>query len=121
MENNSTKQEVSFRGIAIPEVNVQSKYQVADSQKVIDKISRMTPEQQKDVTLESVHYTDREISEVKLTTGDIIPVETAIALAQNSLLAGYTTGKTMNGGRTLKAKPSSRNNKSKSVALLPKF
>ena len=113
------EQTVSFRGINIPEINFKPNYQVADSKQVLDKISKMDASQQKSITLSAVHYSDRDISDVKLSTGDIVPVETAIALADNSMLAGYVTGTTRYGAKTLKASPGK--NSGTRIRELPKF
>lgn len=122
MENNENR-EVSFRGKPIPEVTPKSNFQVADSKQVIDKISKMDRGQQKSVTIDAIHYGDRGISEVKLTTGDIVPIETAIALAENRMLNGYSTGATPYGGRTLRTKPDTSKNRNEwnSIHSLPKF
>ena len=118
MENTNSKA-MSFRGMPIPEINIKPNYQIADSKQVIDKISKMDSNQQKNITLSAVHYNDRDVSDVKLSTGDIVPVETAIALAENSMLAGYVTGTTRHGGKTLKASPGK--DSGKSIHTLPKF
>lgn len=81
----------------------------------------MDDHQRKGVSLEAVHYGDRGISEVKLTTGDIVPIETAIALAENHMLAGYSTGKTVRGGRVLRSKPDPKNMGYVSIHKLPEF
>ena len=119
METN--KSEMSFRGIPIPEVNVKPTYQLADSRQVLDKISNMTNEQRKDITISGIHYENKNIADVKLSTGDIIPVETAIALAENKMLTGYSSGSTMHGGRILRTKPSPDADKGKSIHDLPQF
>ena len=87
--NQEQNQDTSFRGMPIPEVQPENNYQVADSKKVIDKIMSMSPEERKNVTLDSIHYQDKEISIVKLSTGDVVPVEAAIALAENKMLNGF--------------------------------
>lgn len=120
MEIKNTK-ETSFRGKEIPEVNVKQDYQIADSKQVIDKIAKMTKEQRNDLKIDSVHYADHRLSEVKLSTGDIIPVEIAIALTENSLLKGYTTGNTFYGGKTLRAKPSTSSEAKTRIRDLPQF
>lgn len=111
-ENNiklEEKEEISFRGKPIPEVIPKNNYQVSDSKQVIEKIKNMSREEQKNVTLEGIHYGDWGISDVKLSTGDIVPIETAIALAENHMLSGYTTGATFKGGRTLRSLPDQSN------------
>lgn len=113
--------EVSFRGIPVPEVIKRVPYQVSDSQQVIDKISQMKAEDRGTVTLSGIHYDDRGISDVKLSTGDIVPIETAIALAENYMLKGYSTGKTMQGGRTLRSKPSADDKDYNYLHDLPQF
>ena len=119
MENNV--KETSFRGMPIPEVTKKISYQVADSQKVIDKIIAMPPEEQKKITLDSIHYQDKEISEVKLSTGDIITVEAAIALAENALLNGFRAGRNARGDKTLRAVPNYDGKERNSIHNLPKF
>ena len=114
-------QEVSFHGKPIPEVIPKVNFEVADSQSVINKVTSMDDEQRRNVTIDSVHYTGRGITEVKLNTGDIVPIETAIALAENHMLAGYSTGKTVRGGRTLRSKPDPKNENWKSIHELPHF
>ncbi len=100
------KQNMSFRGNPIPEVFPKSEYTVADSQTIVDKINSMTEDQRQEVTIDAAYFEKYKITDVRLTTGDIISVETAIALASNNMLSGYSTGATMNGGRTLRSKPS---------------
>ena len=104
-----TDTEVSFRGKPIPEVIPKSNFTVSDSTEVINKITSMNDSQRKEVSIEAIHYGDGGISDVKLTTGDIVPIETAIALAGNHMLAGYSTGKTVRGGRVLRSKPDPKN------------
>lgn len=121
MKNQTQNQETSFRGMPIPEVEVKKDYQIADSKKVIDKIMAMSPEEQRNVTLESIHYQDKEISEVKLSTGDIVPVEAAIALAEKEMLNGFRAGRNAKGKRTLRAAPNFRSNEKNSIHKLPVF
>lgn len=113
--------EMSFRGIPIPQVTKKQTYQVADSQKVIDKITSMNPSEQKNITIESIHYQDDEISQVKLSTGDIVEVEAAIALADNALLKGYRAGRNARGDRTLRALPNYNGEGRNSIHNLPRF
>lgn len=121
MENNIQAQETSFRGMPIPEVMKKVDYQVADSQKVIDKIVAMSPEEQKKVTLDSIHYQDKDISAVKLSTGDIISIEAAIALAENALLSGFRAGRNARGDKTLRAMPNYDGKGKNSIHNLPQF
>lgn len=113
---------VSFRGEPIPEISKKENFKVADSQSVINKI---VSSNDRNVSIEAVNFSDGafRIANVKLTTGDIVPIETAIALAQNRFLKGYTTGKTMRGGRTLRSVPSTDENNTQSIGLydLPRF
>ena len=113
-----SEQEVSFRGNPIPEVHPRQSFNVANSRDVINKVSSMKAG---DVTIEAIHYGTFGISEVKLTTGDIVPIETAIALAENKMLKGYSTGKTTRGGRTLRSLPDPKNKDVKGLHQLPKF
>lgn len=106
---------VSFRGEPIPEIVAKSDIKYADTDQVVNKLKA-----QKDITIDSVHFENHSLSAVKLTSGDIVPVETAIALAQNNLINGYSTGATMRGGRTLRSKPSP-NNKIPGIYSLPRF
>lgn len=115
---NGSQQEQSFRGYQIPQITDQTGFQVSDSRQVIEKIKNMPPEEQQEVTIEAVHFEGWRVSHVKLTTGDIVPVETAIALAKNNMLNGYTTGATMHGKRTLRSKPSTDG---KGIYELPRF
>ena len=118
MEEN---REISFRGIPVPEVVAKQNYQVTDGKQVIDKISKMSKEQLKNVTVSGIHYDNKSISDVKLSTGEVISLETAIALAENKLLSGYSAGSTMHGGRFLRTKPSPDNDGGKSIHDLPQF
>ena len=119
MENKN--QETSFRGLAIPEVYKKEPYKVADSQTIINKIVAMSPDEQKMLTLCGVHYEDKDITEVKLSTGDIIPVEAAIALAANDLLTGFRAGRNARGDRTLRASPNYYGTGKNSIHNLPEF
>lgn len=122
MENmNQNNQEVSFRGMPIPQVTKKQDYQIANSQQVIDKIVAMKPEDQKNVTIQSIHYQDKDITAVKLSTGDIVPVETAIALADNALLSGFRAGRNARGDRTLRCLPNYDGEGKNSIHNLPKF
>lgn len=116
-----TNTEVSFRGRPIPEVKPKSNFKVSDSNEVISKINSMDANQKSEVSIEAVHYGDKGISDVKLTTGDIVPIETAIALAGNHMLAGYSTGKTVRGGRVLRSKPDPKNVEYHGIHSLPEF
>lgn len=113
---------VSFRGEPIPEVIKREDFKVADSQSVIDKI---VSSNNRDVTIEAVNFSggSYRLANVKLTTGDIVPIETAIALAQNNFLKGYTTGSTMRGGKTLRSVPSTDKKNTEATGLydLPRF
>lgn len=115
-----TDDHVSFRGNPIPEVIPKNNFEIADSSQVIQKINNMSDNDKRSVTIESVHF-DRGLSDVKLTTGDVVPVETAIALAENNMLAGYSTGATMRGGRILRSKPDPKNKDYKGIYSLPRF
>ena len=119
MENNSA--ELSFRGKAIPEIMLRPSYQLADDNQVINKVSSMTQEQRAQLKIDAVHYDDYRLSEVKLSTGDIIPVETAIALVDNSLIDGYSTGTTAYGGKTLRSKPATSKEAKTRMRDLPRF
>lgn len=112
---------VSFRGQPIPEVIPKSNFEEADSRVVIDKIISMSPDQRKSVTIESAHFDNYRLADVKLTTGDIVPVETAIALAESNMLNGYSTGATMRGGKTLRSKPDPNNSDVQGIYQLPRF
>lgn len=116
-----TDDKVSFRGEPIPEVVPKSNFTESDSNEVINKITSMNDEQRRQVTIESAHFNDHRLADVKLSTGDIIPVETAIALAENNMLNGYSTGATMRGGRTLRSKPDPKNNEVRGIYQLPRF
>ena len=117
-----TDTEVSFRGKPIPEVSkVKSNFEVSDLNSVVSKINSMDINQKREVSIEAVHYGDRGISDVKLTTGDIVSVEEAIALAGNHMLAGYSTGKTVRGGRVLRSKPDPKNSEYHGIYSLPEF
>lgn len=104
--NQNQGQEISFRGYEIPTVIAHQHFEVANDQDVINKVKSMTLEEQRNVTVEAVHFDGWRLSLLKLSTGDIVSLETAIALAQNNMLDGFSTGATMNGGRTLRTKPS---------------
>lgn len=113
---------VSFRGEPIPEIVKRNNFQVADSESVINKI---VSDNNREVTIEAVNFADDsyKLANVKLTTGDVVPVETAIALAQHNYLKGYTTGSTMRGGKTLRSVPSTDDNNTdaKRIYALPRF
>jgi hypothetical protein len=115
---NESQQEQSFRGYQIPQITDQTGFQVSDNRQVIEKIKNMPPEERQKVTIEAVHFEGWRVSHVKLTTGDIVSVETAIALAKNNMLNDYTTGATMHGKRTLRSKPSADG---KGIYELPRF
>lgn len=117
----NSDQEVSFRGKPIPEVRQKINFEISDSREVIDRISSMTDKERQSVSIDSVHYDGGSISDVKLTTGDIVPIETAIALASNNMLAGYSTGKTVRGGRVLRSKPDPKNVNYRGIHSLPWF
>ena len=119
MEN--MNQEVSFRGEPIPQVIKKQDYQLANSQQVIDKIVAMSPNEQKTVTIQSIHYQDKDITAVKLSTGDIISVEAAIALADNALLSGFRAGRNARGDRTLRCLPNYNGEGKNSIHYLPRF
>lgn len=119
MENKETG--LSFRGIAIPEIASKPSYQLADSKQVIDKVSKMTKEQKAELKIDAVHYDSHKLAEVRLSTGDVIPVETAIALVENNLIDGYSTGATFYGGKTLRSKPSTSSEAKTRMRDLPKF
>ena len=120
MENN-INQKLSFRGKTIPEINNQQDYTLADNNVVIDKLSNMSKEQRNTIKIDAVHYDNYKIADVKLSTGDVIPVETAIALTESSLLNGYTTGSTYYGDKTLRAKPSTSKDTKGRIRDLPRF
>lgn len=113
---------VSFRGEPIPEIVKRENFEIANSEAVINKI---VSNNDRDVTIEAVNFTDDayRLANVKLTTGDIVPIETAIALAQHNYLKGYTTGSTMRGGKTLRSVPSTDDNNpdAKRLYALPRF
>ena len=112
----------SFRGEEIPEVIKKHNFQVADSNEVINKVMNMASNGRNDTTIEAVNF-DGQLANVKLSTGDVVPVETAIALADNHLLKGYTTGRTMRGGKTLRSVPSTDENNTEYAGIysLPRF
>ena len=121
METNNAKQETSFRGQPIPEVYKKQPYVVADSQMIINKVISMKPEDQKMLTLSGVHYEGKDITEVKLSTGDVISVEAAIALASEDLLTGFRAGRNARGDRTLRATPNYYGTGKNSIHNLPEF
>lgn len=116
-----TDEHVSFRGQPIPEVFPKANFKEADSKQVIDKIVSMSDQERKSVTIESTHFENNRLANVKLSTGDIIPVETAIGLAESHMLNGYTTGATMRGGRTLRSVPDPKNKGVQGIYELPRF
>lgn len=115
-----TDDHVSFRGNPIPEVIPKSNFQVVDSSQIMNKINDMSDSDRRSLTIDSVHF-DRGLSDIKLSTGDIVSVETAIALAENNMLVGYSTGATVRGGRVLRSKPDPKNNNVKGIYSLPRF
>ena len=116
-----TNEHVSFRGEQIPDIVPKVNYEVSNSKQVIDKITSMPKDEQKSITLEGVHYDNQGISDVKLSTGDIVSIETAIALAENHMLKGYTTGATFRGGKTLRSLPDQSNDHVSRVHDLKQF
>lgn len=114
-------QDVSFRGEPIPQITKKEDYRIANSQQVIDKIISMSPNEQKKVTIQGIHYEDKDITAVKLSTGDVISVEAAIALADNALLSGFRAGRNARGDRTLRALPNYNGEGKNSIHNLPKF
>ena len=121
MENNVQVQETSFRGMPIPEIHKKQDYKVADSQQVINKIMALSPEEQKQVSLSGIHYQDKDICAVKLSTGDIVSIETAIALAENAMLSGFRAGRNARGDKTLRATPNYDGEGRNSIHNLPQF
>lgn len=115
------KEEKSFRGEPIPEIIPKTEFSVIDSKDIVNKISNMSLEEQKSLTLDGVHYDNRGISDVKLTNGDVISIETAIALAENHMLNGYTTGATFHGGRILRSLPDQSNSHVSRIHDLKQF
>jgi hypothetical protein len=113
--------DVSFLGNRIPEVIKHDKFKVADGNTVISKILNMPEEQRSQVTIKSANFDNWTLKHVELSTGDIVPVEVAIALAKNHMLMGYSTGKTVRGGMTLRSKPDPKNSKYKGIYDLPRF
>lgn len=114
-------QETSFRGKPIPEIAKKEDYVLANSQQVIDKILAMSPGDQKTVTIDAIHYQDKAITAVKLSTGDVVAVETAIALAENALLYGFRAGRNAKGDRTLRSMPNYGGEGKNSIHDLPQF
>ena len=114
--------EKSFRGQDIPEITKRMSFEIADSNEVIRKVEDLRSRNQ-DVTINAANFEQGRLANVKLSTNDIVPVETAIALAQNNMLKGYTTGKTMRGGRVLRSVPSTDENNTESTGIynLPRF
>lgn len=122
IDNGVNDCEYSFRGNPIPKVVDKKHFEVSDSQEVIDKVVSMSQNERSGLTIDSVHFGNYGgIEDVKLTTGDIVPVETAIALAENHMLSGYTTGKTVRGERVLRSKPDPKNSEYKGLYSLPSF
>lgn len=113
--------ETSFRGMPIPEIAKKEDFKLADSQQVIDKILSLKPEDQKNVTINAIHYDDKGITAVKLSTGDVVAIETAIALAENALLYGYRAGRNAKGDRTLRSMPNYDGEGKNSIHDLPQF
>jgi hypothetical protein len=113
--------DVSFLGNEIPEVVKHVKFNVSDGKQVIDKILGMSEDERSKVTIEAANFDNWTLRNVKLSTGDIVPVETAMALAKNHMLTGYSVGKTVRGGMTLRSKPDPKNVKTKGIYDLPKF
>ena len=118
-----TEEHVSFRGEPIPDVIPKMTIHPTNSKIIIDKILAMGMDDRQKVTIEAAHFERSRLAYVKLSTGDIISLETAIALAENRLLHGYSTGATMRGGRTLRSKPSTDrvNQEARGIYQLPRF
>ena len=109
--NNTTKAnistgEISFRGKPIPIVMIKHDVTVKDSDEIVSKLMSMSEIERQNFTIDSVRFDDtNQLDLVMYNNGDVSTVETAIALAENEMINGYTTGMTRNGGRTLRSKP----------------
>ena len=112
---------IKFTDFCSKQVQKKQPYQVVDSQTAINKVLAMSPDEQKMLTLSGVHYEDKDITEVKLSTGDIISVEAAIALAGEDLLTGFRAGRNARGDRTLRASPNYYGTGKNSIHNLPEF
>ena len=103
---------VSFRGNEIPVVNKTENFKRTEGKAVINKLKESNAR----TTIVAAHF-DNGLSDVKLDTGDIVSLETAIALASADMLTGFSTGATITGKRTLRSKPSAPHK----IYELPRF
>ena len=79
---------------------------VKDSDEMVDELMSMSADERQNFTIDSVRFDDtNQLDLVKYNNGDVSTVETAIALAENEMICGFTTGMTRKGGRTLRSKP----------------
>lgn len=99
--------EVSFTGKAIPDINLdrteETSLNLTSPEDMTNKILGMSHEEKSELTVDKVHY-DRQgrLSAVMLNSGDVISTETAIALAEQNALKGWSTGSNRYHQRTLR-------------------
>ena len=115
------EERISFRGEKVPTVISEEHIATKDSSQVISEFLGMTNNQRSNITVNAVHYENGALASLKLSNNDIISTETAIALARANLLNGFSTGKTMRGGLTLRSKPSTSDHERKGIHELPQF
>lgn len=105
-EQPNNNKRVSFRGDEIPVIRTDPPVDIVDAQLITSKLNSMDVDERNHLRVEAVRYDGEGVDLFKLNTGDVITVETAIALAEEDMLPGYTTGATVNRGRTLRSIPS---------------
>lgn len=99
--------EVSFTGKVIPDIDLgrteETSMSMTSPEDMTNKILGMSHEEKSDLTVDKVHY-DRQgrLSAVMLNSGDVISTETAIALAEQNALKGWSTGTNRYHQRTLR-------------------
>lgn len=113
----AAKETRSFRGQPIPQLIKRQTFEITEGESIMEIYSYMTDVEKKDLTIDAIRFEDNLPAYCKLSTGEVVTIETAIALAEAGVFTGYTVGTTMNKGRTLKCRP----NKATSVYKLPRF
>lgn len=100
----------SFMGRAIPDIDLngmmEESIKCVEPQAIAEKIRNMPAEERGNLTIDKIHYnTWGNISAVMLTSGDVISMETAIALADQNAIKGYCAGSNREHQRTLRSNP----------------
>ena len=100
---------LSFRGQPIPTISIRKNVDIKEPEEIVEMYYNLSSDEQKGFTINAVHLDEHnQLDTVMYSNGAISTVETAIALAENDMLDGFTTGTTRKGGRTLRSKPNSK-------------